>query len=106
MRIYSSRLTGGEIVDAGEGILRAAVQPIRSAKLRAQGWNVAAMGSTSNRWKNTGNRGASALKAPTWDQYGHWFARLFTIDPDALIVAARRYDGAADFHHQTGQKYR
>lgn len=90
---------------AAEGI-QTAVQFIKRSRVRKHGWNVTSWCIGGRRWKNTGYCGASALRAASWDQHGRWFARLFKFDPNAVIVAAARYEGAEDFHTKTGGKYR
>lgn len=105
MRIYSDVLTSADVAKTAHGVLKLAIQPIRRPKLRRHGWNAATAG-YSRRWKNTGNRGASVINAASWDDHGRWMARLYEADPQAVIVAARRYTSAEDFHAQTGGKYR
>lgn len=56
---------------------------------------------TSN---HRGQAGDDDYYAATWDQWGLFFGRLFDADPTAR--AANVYDGAADFHWQTGDRFR
>lgn len=107
MKVYSNTLTTDDLLDAGDtpGAGRVvSLSPMRRPQLRARGWRVELGG--GNRWKNTGTHGAdSSERAATWDQHGWWMAEVYKRDPEALIVAARRYDGAEDFHEQTKEVY-
>lgn len=46
--------------------------------------------------------------AATWDEWGIVLARLFTVDPDAIVGSVKRptYAGAAHFHWATDDRYR
>jgi hypothetical protein len=56
------------------------------------------------RHRNTGSRGADTYEAAAyWDEWGIVLAHLFTVDPNATCWA---YDGAEDFHHKTGNRFR
>lgn len=53
---------------------------------------------------NSGQYGADRDEyAATYDDWGHWIARLFEIDPDAKMTYYRDRD---DFHAQTDNAYR
>jgi hypothetical protein len=53
---------------------------------------------------NSGTRGADwgDEYAATYDDWGHWIARLFDIDPDAKMTY---YSDREDFHRQTDYRY-
>lgn len=53
---------------------------------------------SGRRPKNNGTTGAGSDLAATWDEWGIWMAKLFAIDPDAIIGA---YRGRDDFYVQT-----
>lgn len=56
---------------------------------------------------NTGTHGADGFEyAASWTEWGWWLARVFEVDPDAICAGAWTYDGADDFHKQTGQRFR
>lgn len=45
--------------------------------------------------------------AATWDQWGILLALIFDLDPDAKVGGYKRpyYNGADDFHYQTGARF-
>lgn len=110
MRIYSDKLTPEQIHNSAHGagiaVFLCGIGP--RVRVRRNGWTADSRSSSleGRRWKNTGKYGAdSEVIAATWDQHGRWFARLFALDPNAVIVAAARYNGAQDFHSQTKGRY-
>lgn len=106
MRIYSNTLTPADLHRASMGLPLYCweVAPLARPKLRKQGWRVKVLG-YSRRQTNSGNHGASGESSASWDDHGRWFARIFDLDPMALVVASARYDGRAEFHVKTGNKY-
>lgn len=60
---------------------------------------------TGRRHGNTGQYGSMRQDDPyalTWDEWGNFLAVIFKLDPNAV---AGPYDGAEDFHWQTGDRY-
>lgn len=55
-----------------------------------------------NRRRNSGQYGADSLFAATYDEHGHWMAKLFNVDPNAIIGP---YDGEINFHRMTDGNY-
>lgn len=47
-------------------------------------------------------------QAATWDEWGVFFARIFDLDGGALAGSIKypAYDGSADFHRQTGMRFK
>jgi hypothetical protein len=106
MKIYSSMLTPQDLHRATIGIplYLETVVAISRPKLRKHGYRVRALGYGA-RQANSGKYGASGESSASWDDHGTFFARIFEADPMALIVAVDRYDGRAEFHVKTGNKY-
>lgn len=102
MRIYSDVLSLGHLSYAarGTGVEVGWVAVILRPKLRRNGWRVQT-GGNGPRWKNTGKYGASRERAAIWASHGKWLARLFELDPLAVVIGATRYAGREDFHGQT-----
>lgn len=106
MKVYSDVLTYASMrYLSGDGLYYDTLESLTRPRLRRYGYRVLAYGH-SNRWKNSGNRGAGNEHAATWDDHGRWMARVFREDPKALIVACGRYDGAEDFHTKTKERYK
>lgn len=57
---------------------------------------------TSTRKKNTGQRGASADYAATWDEWGVVLQAAFNADADAT---SDYYASLEDYQHQTGSRF-
>jgi hypothetical protein len=56
------------------------------------------------RYRNNGRTGADTFEAAAyWDEWGIVLSWLFSIDPNMTCWA---YDGAEDFHHKTGGRFR
>lgn len=58
---------------------------------------------------NSGRHGAGSFHGATWDEWGTVFAGIFAVDPDARMggtAAHPVYANAADFHWQTGDRFR
>ncbi len=114
MRIHSDKLVPGDFYEAAQGIEGVWVDEceMTGSRSRANGFTVklAAMPKEGRRRRrNTGTHGAEdggwpiMVAAATYDEHGEWMAKLFDIDPDAIITY---YNGRADFHEQTEGKYR
>ena len=106
MKVYSDTITRADLFDCLPGDVSAEVIEIRHARKRAHGFTVSleGIGDRHYRRKNGGNYGASSpgVMAATWDDHGVWMARLYELDPDALIAD---YAGRDDFERQT-REYR
>lgn len=50
-----------------------------------------------------GQFGAQDYSAATWDEWGVVLGELFVLDPEARVPGT--YEGWADFHHLTGDRY-
>ncbi|HET9598621.1 MAG TPA: hypothetical protein VFP65_23795 [Anaeromyxobacteraceae bacterium] len=105
MRVYSDILTAADFDAAAERPVSVwACEGPFPARKRARRFNVTLTG-TSPRGRNTGRYGGERMEyAPpaTWDEHGAWMARVFDVDPDAVIA---HYDGRDDFHRQTRNAY-
>ncbi len=76
----------------------------RGSRSRERGFEFRLAGN-SNRHRNSGTHGAATWdydSPASWDDHGHFFARVFEADPEAKIG---RYDGEFDFHVQTDGLY-
>jgi hypothetical protein len=112
MKVYSNTLTindlnvaAHEVRDAtGDALYVGDAITIPRARVRRNGFNVRLTNFDSRRARNTGTHGGARGDDPaaSWDDYGRWIARLFVRDPSARIA---HYDGAADFHAKTNNKY-
>lgn len=105
MKVYSDSLTQRDL-DAASNIPAYYPEVKREwvGRLRERAYDVRLVGS-SNRWRNSGVYGAESTRSATHDQHGEWMARLFEVDPDAIIVGDSRYEGRDDFHAQTEYRY-
>src|SRR5215831_11442096 len=75
------------------------------SRKRARGFEVrlAAEERPGRRRRNSGQYGAEAEAAATYDEHGAWMNALYLIDPDAIVGP---YANAQDFHAKTGNHYR
>lgn len=112
MRIHSDILTRGDILRATwtRGMTGVDAQTSgHGSRIRRQATEVKLTG-TSNRRPNpgAGGREDDGSRAATWDEWGMVLAELFAIDPHALAGSASYavYNGAADFHRKTGDRFR
>lgn len=58
---------------------------------------------------NTGLYGAGDFDGATWDEWGAFLGSLYNLDPIARCGGSVRqpvYASAADYHHQTGNRFR
>ncbi len=111
MKIHSDILTKQNITEAkaqtnadlGLGIYFTTLDA-RGSRSRERGFEFRLAGN-SRRHRNSGTHGAATWdddSPASWDDHGHFFARVFLADPDAIIG---RYDGDVDFHVQTDGLY-
>lgn len=119
MRIHTNVLTATDFHAAlretglqAEGVFVDTTSLHRSTK-RAQGieFRLAAQPGRdrfgkARRPRQTGQWGAEQsggyLKGATYAEHGVWMARLFEMDPEAIVGP---YDGADDFHRQTRYEF-
>ena len=102
MKIYSDTLTAHDLYSTlPAGMFIDDIDQIGRPQLRRKGWKLQTAGN-GPRYKNNGRYGGAGVHAATYDDHGRWFARLYAIDPNALICY---YKNAADFHHKTSGKY-
>lgn len=94
MKIHSDILSPAQIhratTAAGMRGVDAEVTSHGSRSRRAS-FNVSLTG-TSNRWTNSGQSGAGAEHAATWDEWGMFIQALYEIDPQALIGQYGTYE--------------
>lgn len=108
MKVYSDKLDVLDLRAAVVGVPNvfvARIETMERTRLRTHGWKVQLGSSTSRRWRNSGTFGAMTWQdcAPaTWDEHGAWMARLFDLDPDAIVA---NYRGRDDFHRSTRYQY-
>ena len=78
----------------------------KGSRLRDRAFEVRLGGSGG--LNNTGLYGAGDYNGATWDEWGAFLGALFAADPDAVCGSNsyRVYDGAADFHAKTGDRFR
>lgn len=55
------------------------------------------------RWSNSGKRGAGGFRAATYDEWGHFLARVFAAD---YTARCSQYYSRDDFHKKTDGKYK
>lgn len=108
MKLYSDTLTElaiTHVVRDVEDVYVDRLDPLQRPRVRSRGWDFRLASMTSNRYRNSGQYGASTWDSSpaTWDQHGEVFARLFEIDPNARIGD---YNGRDEFHRVTDGKYR
>jgi len=106
MRLHTNTLTRTEVREAarvaGSGVH---VQIIDyGSRKRNHAFEVTLTG-TSNRRPNSGtSRNDNGVTyAATWDEWGMFFAALYTIDSEMIAGAA--YANAEDFHYKTGNRF-
>lgn len=116
MKVWTDVLTSGDLWAAcPAGVDVQADAPV-SARLRANRFEHVRLSTEhGNRWPNGGQYGGgraaydsgsvASPRAATYDEHGAWMARLFARDPNAIIDGIVRYDGEADFHRQTNNRY-
>lgn len=107
MKIHSDILTKQDIIEAatnadlGTSIYFTTLDA-RGSRSREHAFEFRLASNTSMRRSNSGTHGAGSDHAASWDDHGHFFARVFLADPEAKIG---RYDGEFDFHVQTDGLY-
>jgi len=105
MKIHSDILTRDDLLDAlhaakcGSHFVRL---DERGSRSRARGFDFRLGCYGGTRRHNSGHYGADDTYAATWDDHGHFFARVFLADPNVIIG---RYDGEVDFHVITDGLY-
>ena len=106
MRLHTNKLTITDIYraadTAGVELLRDSEHGSRSHE-RAFDVILSGSGRTGGQWGNSGNAGAAPHKAATWDEWGVFLGELFGKDHTIKCWA---YANAADFHAQTGNRFR
>lgn len=109
MKVYSDTLTLNDLFEAARQVpnvyVDTPVEIISNPRVRSRGYVVRLGSTVSNRYRNSGTAGAKVWDdsmAASWDDHGHWMARLFDIDPDARIA---HYSNANDFHVSTRYAY-
>jgi hypothetical protein len=77
------------------------------SRTHSHAFNVTLEGS-SNRRPNpgSGQGGDPDARAATWEEWGMFLARVFAADPAARTTGGGGYDGADDYHWQTGDRFR
>lgn len=108
MRIHTNKLTWIDLRQAAD---KAGVTLLRDSEhgsgTHARAFDVILSGSSA-RAVNPGTaryaaRGREAERAATWDEWGVFLGELFRQDPSIKCWA---YESAADFHAQTGNRFR
>ena len=107
MRIHTDTLTYADMHRAARDLpeVFVTVTPHGSRK-RDHAWELvlSAAPRKGRRHRNNGRTGADTFEAAAyWDEWGIVLSNLFRIDPNMTCWA---YDGAKDFHHKTGDRFR
>lgn len=112
MKLHTDTLTISDMHRALTATVPAATLEAveQGSRSRARGvtFRIAADARPGRRRRDDGRYGAEDAFMPaytyaaTWDEHGAFFARLFTLDPEAIIGP---YKGRADFNRQTAYKY-
>lgn len=104
MRIHTNIIDPADMYraaeDAGDGVTVEFMEHGSRSRLRAFEFSLSG---TSNRRRNSGNRGAGDEYAATWDEWGMFLAHLFALDPEAR---SGWYESADYFHWVTGGRFR
>ena len=96
MKLHSDVLTRTDLIEALDlPAVTAEIAECGSRK-RRRGFTVYLSGTSPFASQRSG-----AGKAATWDQHGRWMARLFDIDPDAIIAI---YNGRDAFYAETAAR--
>lgn len=74
---------------------------LKGSRSKDHAYDVSLTG-TSTRRPNSGRSGASDDYAATWDEWGMFFAHLYSVDPGMTCWA---YDSEDDFHFKTGARF-
>lgn len=102
MRIHTDSLISTRVIDAARGLPIRLTLTEHQSRTHARAFEISLSG-TSNR-PNTSGRESAA----TWDEWGMFLARLFSLDPmmRAGGSAARPiYADAYDFHRKTCDRF-
>lgn len=86
MRIHSDKLLGVDIYAATQGLPGVSVETCTShgSRKRDGAYEVKLSGTSSYDSQGVDDYGQT-FKAATWDEWGIFIARLFAIDPEAII---------------------
>jgi hypothetical protein len=105
MRIHTDTLTADDLTDAAK-LARCTVESV--AHHRSTARDHAFEFIISGHGTHGGAYGRLPYAAGSWDDYGIMLAELFRRDPRAIVGTPGRptYDGAADFHARTVDRYR
>jgi hypothetical protein len=107
MRIHTDALTYADMHNAARDLpeVFVTVTPHGSRKRdHAFELVLSAAPRKGRRYRNSGRTGADTFEAAAyWDEWGIVLSWLFSVDPKMTCWA---YDGAADFHHKTGGRFR
>lgn len=101
MKIHTDKLTEADLYASRPSGVAVEWSPCGSRK-RACGFHVTLTyyGPEKRRPKNSGHAGAYGDRAATWDEWGIWIARLYEIDPGAVIGC---YADRDDFYATTAK---
>jgi len=103
MRIHSDVLSPANIYATVRSLPGVNVEiTSHGSRIRSRAFEVRLTGTSSRRTMD------NADQAATWDEWGVFFARLFDVDANALAGSAKHpaYADAADFHRQTGNRFK
>lgn len=103
MRIHSDILTPSDIYKAVANLPGVFVDSTKhGSRARNVAHEIRLTGTSSRRTMDGSDQAA------TWDEWGVFFAHIFAADPHALAGSQKypAYDGAADFHRQTGNRFK
>lgn len=113
MKIYSDVLNEQDLViackRASGAVYLNAAKLIEGRKRRFEGVTIRAETAlrVGDDWRSEGTGGRRECpQYATYDEHGRWMAALFARDPQARIKSAiHDFNGAADFHDQTDNRY-
>lgn len=103
MRFHSDILTASTVAKIVQGTSGPYINTATDHRSRSRKGAVELkLFGSSSRYPNFG-RNDNYDMAATWDEWGVVIGKMFEIDPE---MTCRNYDGAEDFHHQTGDRFR
>lgn len=103
MRIHSNTLTPSDFYKAVRDLPGVNVDVTKhGSRARSVAYEVRVTGTSTRRTMD------NTEQAATWDEWGVFFAHIFAADPNALAGSQKHpsYDGTADFHRQTGNRFK
>jgi len=104
MKAYSDTLSLDDLRDCLPPGIGMDATPMNRPRTRRHGWTIRLNDWSRRQHKNSGTHGAATWDSPaaSYDSHGEWMAKVYDLDPDAVIAVYKSRD---DFHRQTRGDY-